>query len=202
MAGGPTSAANDALLRDFAFRAIRGAAARLPALGAERPGAVRRWPRRPYPDAETVYFYFFHPDPQLIPANRSWIPGDTPYQDAIRYGHTTPSRVVEPFAILISRNERLFYTYGPLFGLILVTGLGGVVRVRREPLRLSRCRRTGSILPWATAVVLLVFPIAIADFDYRYLLPVLPFACLAAAFAFAPRGSQSRRIRTFWNTTT
>jgi hypothetical protein len=37
-----------------------------------------------------------------------------------------------------------------------------------------------------TAVVLLVFPIAIADFDYRYLLPVLPFAGLAAALAFAP----------------
>ena len=42
------------------------------------------------------------------------------------------------------------------------------------------------MLPWATAVVLLVFPIAVADFDYRYLLPVLPFASLAAGLAFAP----------------
>ena len=41
-------------------------------------------------------------------------------------------------------------------------------------------------VPWVTAVVLLVFPIAVADFDYRYLLPVLPFACLAAGLAFAP----------------
>ena len=38
MAGGPVSAANDALLRDFAIRG-RGAAARLPALGAQRLGA-------------------------------------------------------------------------------------------------------------------------------------------------------------------
>jgi hypothetical protein len=42
-------------------------------------------------------------------------------------------------------------------------------------------------LPWVTAVVLLVFPIAIADFGHRYLLPVLPFACAAAGLSFAPQ---------------
>jgi hypothetical protein len=42
------------------------------------------------------------------------------------------------------------------------------------------------MLPWMTAIVLLVFPVAVADFDYRYLLPVLPFAGLAAGLAFAP----------------
>jgi len=42
------------------------------------------------------------------------------------------------------------------------------------------------MLPWITAVALLVTPIAVADFDYRYLIPALPFACVAAGLAFAP----------------
>ncbi len=96
-----------------------------------------------------------------------------------RYGHATPSRVVKPFACPIAAYERLVYTYGPLFGLIMIAGLGGVIRVRRRPPGLAWSRRGSSMLPWATAVVLLVFPIAIADFDYRYLVPVLPFAGLA-----------------------
>jgi hypothetical protein len=43
------------------------------------------------------------------------------------------------------------------------------------------------MLPWVTAVGLLLAPIAVADFDYRYLIPAIPFACLAAGLAFAPR---------------
>jgi len=186
LAGGPFSAANDALLRDFALRAIT--AQPFGYLHSLLSGLAQsvQWSRRPYPNAETVYFYYFHLEPQVIPDDRSWVPGGTPFQDAVRYGRAIPSQVAEPFAILIAGYERLFFTYGPLFGLILLTGLGGVVRIRRKPARLAWCRRTGSMLPWVTAVVLLVFPIATADFDYRYVLPVLPFACLAAALAFAP----------------
>jgi hypothetical protein len=62
------------------------------------------------------------------------------------------------------------------------------------------CRRSGSMLPWVTAVVLLVFPIATADFDYRYLLPVLPFAGLAVALAFAPIRSATDAKLDKWTT--
>jgi hypothetical protein len=85
--------------------------------------------------------------------------GGTAYSDAVQYGHATPSRVVRPVAYLIDGYQRVFYTYGPLFGLILLTGLGGVLRprLRRRRLpRLSWSPRAGSMLPWATAVVLLV----------------------------------------------
>ena len=64
-----------------------------------------------------------------------------------------------------------------------VVYVGHGVLDRRRPGRrpvLAWSPRAGSMLPWATAVVLLLFPIAVADFDYRYLLPVLPFASLAA----------------------
>ncbi len=189
--GGPVSAANDTLLRDFAVRAIE--AQPLGYLHSVLHGLVLavQWPRQPYPDAGTVYYYYFHLTPQTIPANHSWIPGGTAYSDAVQYGHAIPGRVVRPFAILIDGYQRIFYTYGPLFGLILFTGLGGVIRIRRRQAPATRpgltwSPRAGSMLPWVTAVVLLAFPIAVADFDYRYLLPVLPFACLAAGLAFAP----------------
>jgi hypothetical protein len=199
IAGGPVSAANDALLRDFAIRAVE--AQPFGYLGSVFKGVFLsvRWPRETYPDPGTVSYYYFHLKPRSIPANHSWIPGGTAYSDAVAYGHAVPSRMVEPFDSAIALYERLVFTYGPLFGLIMVTGLGGLVRLRRVPgrrprrggpgpwaVRLVRSRRAGSMLPWVTAVTLLVFPIAIADFDYRYLLPVLPFAGLAAALAFAP----------------
>jgi len=187
--GGPVSVANNTLLRDFAIRAVE--AQPLGYLHAVLSGLALsvEWPRHKYPDPGTVSYYYFHLKPQAVPAHHSWIPGGTAYGDAARYGHATPSRVVKPFAFLIGGYERVFYTYGPLFALILLTGLGGMVRFRRTRGHLPRLvwsRRAGSMLPWATAVVLLVTPIAVTDFDYRYLLPVLPFASLAAGLAFAP----------------
>jgi hypothetical protein len=195
--GGPVTAANDALLRDFAIRAVE--AQPLGYLHAVLGGLALsvEWPRHPYPDPGTTYLYYFHLTPWKIPADHSWVKGGTAYADAVQYGHATPSRVVRPVAILIDGYQRVVYTYGPLFGLIMVAGLGGLVRLRRPGSgrraprlarvpRLAWSPRAGSMLPWATAVVLLLFPIAVADFDYRYLLPVLPFACLAAGLAFAP----------------
>ena len=187
--GGPVTPANDRLLRDFAIRAIE--AQPLGYVKAVIKGLALsvEWPRHKYPDSGTVGYYYFRLQTQYIPDNHSWILGGTAYQDAVSYGHASPSTVVEPFASLIIFSQRIVYTYGPLFGLIMVVGLGGLVRIEglreRRP-RLAWSRRAGSMLPWVTGVVLLVFPIATADFDYRYLLPVLPFAGLAAGLAFAP----------------
>ena len=117
------------------------------------------------------------------------------------------------FAAPIAVYQRVVFTYGPLLAVIFLVGLGGVFSVTapaggaRAPasvlsaqtlrsVRLHWAPRGTSMLPWVTAVALLVTPIAVADFDYRYLIPVIPFACLAAGLAFAPRRrSPPRRPR-------
>jgi hypothetical protein len=187
--GSPVSVTNNKLLENFAIRAALAQPFGYAEAVVKGLAKAVEWPRQKYPDAGTVSYYYFRLQPQTIPDNHVWIKGGTAYQDAVSYGHANPSTVVEPFAALISLYERIIYTYGPLFGIILLMGLGGVVRIEglreRRP-RLVWSRRAGSMMPWVTGVVLLVFPIAAADFDYRYLLPVLPFISLAAALGFAP----------------
>jgi hypothetical protein len=142
--------------------------------------------------------------------NHEWIPGGTAYQDWLAYGGQAPGAVHRVFALPVLAYQRVVFTYGPLLALIFLTGLGGLLSVTaarrpgadrgswRRPVQAARSVRLSSVrvrwaprgatmLPWVTAVALLVFPIAIADFDYRYLLPAIPFACLAAGLAFAPR---------------
>jgi len=141
--------------------------------------------------------------------NHEWIHGGTAYSDWLSYGHQAPGRVIKVFAVPILLYQRVVFTYGPLLAVIFLVGLGGVISLtaaaRRRgqglrsalsfqtlrSVRLHWSPRGTSMLPWFTAVALLVAPIAVADFDYRYLIPVIPFACIAAGFAFAPRRAKA-----------
>jgi hypothetical protein len=176
--GGPATIRADRLLTNFAVRAILAQPAGYLRTVADDVGRAVDWRRPAYPSPGTVYYYRFHLKPQWIPKG-TWIPGGTSLSDIRAYGRASPSRVVKPTATLIAGYQRVFYTWGPLLGAILVTGFGGLIRF---------WRRLGGdgLLPWITAVVLLVAPMALAGFDYRYLIPVLPFSCLAAGLAAAP----------------
>jgi hypothetical protein len=194
--GGDVSVTGNKALRDFAIDAIE--AQPVSYAHAVVNGVVLSvdWKRYPYPSSGTVYDYYFHTKPIWVPPDHSWVQGGTATQDIRAYGHQGLGRVVQPFDHLMAGYQRIFYLYGPLFGLILVLGLGSLVRVYRRDgrFRIGRWRDGPSKMPFVCAVVLLVFPIMVADFDYRYVLPAVPFACLAAGLAFAsplPRRSPS-----------
>ncbi|MGH3264893.1 MAG: hypothetical protein ACRDNS_23205, partial [Trebonia sp.] len=144
----------------------------------------------------------------LPPTTKSWdsplkVPQDSAYDDWMNYGHQAPGVVHVVFAAPIAIYARVVFTYGPLLAVIFLVGLGGLFSatarrrgtgwrgyLRAASLRSVRIRwspRGTSMFPWWTAAGLLTAPIAVADFDYRYLIPVIPFAALAAGLAFAPR---------------
>ena len=89
------------------------------------------------------------------------------------------TQVVNPFAVIIRDYQKYVWLPGTIYGLILLAGLGGIVLA---------WRRLGgeALLPWAISLALIVVPAATAEFDYRYVLPAVPFACLAAVIAFSP----------------
>jgi hypothetical protein len=214
--GGPVSAKGNQVLQSFAIHAVEAQPLDYAKTVAKGVALSFGFPRIGYPDPGTTYYYSFHghyigTDPatgkplSLLPPDNpkhEWIPGGTAYSDWLNYGHQAPGVVRKDLAAPIAIYQRVVFTYGPLLALIFLVGLGGLLSVtaRRRgkgitfllsasTLRLHWRPRGTSMLPWITAVALLVAPIAVADFDYRYLIPVIPFAAMAAGLSFAPRKS-------------
>ena len=168
------------LAEDFAIRAIEAQPLEL------RPGRLRRHlagvrlaARQVFPNAQTYDEYQFGYRSEPIP---SWDDANLgPYNSyAAAYVHGNPqTQVVEPFANVIRDYQRYVWLPGTVYGLILLAGLGGMVLA---------WRRLGgeALLPWAISLAMVVVPAATAEFDYRYVLPAVPFACLAAVIAFSP----------------
>ena len=185
--GGDVSVEGNKALRDFAIDAIE--AQPLSYAHAVAKGLVLSidYKRYPYPSSGTVYDYNFHTKPIWVPPDHSWVKGGTATQDIRAYGRSGLGRDVKPFDQLMAGYGRIFYLYGPLFGAIMVLGLLALIPLRRRDgkFRFGRWRDGPTAMPFVCAVVLLVFPIMVVDFDYRYVLPAVPFACLAAGLAFA-----------------
>ncbi|MEV4096569.1 hypothetical protein [Streptosporangium saharense] len=109
----------------------------------------------------------------------SWPLPNFPLIDKVRREYDPGIRglsSVEPYAGLLASYTYPVFLHGPLLGVVLLLGGLGVLRRRRT-----------ALLPWAVALFLLVGPVAALDFDHRYVLPVFPVACLAAALALSPR---------------
>ena len=165
------------LAEDFAKRAIEAQPLAYAQIVAYDTARVFEWRRYVFPNAQTYDEYLFGYRSQPIP---SWARGHVGSynSDVAYYIRGNPlTHLVEPFAGIIRAWQRYVWLPGSVYGAILVVGLGGMVLA---------WRRLGgeATMPWLISVALIVIPAATAEFDYRYVLPAVPFACLAAAMAF------------------
>jgi len=131
------------------------------------------WSRTDYPDKATVDGYRF--PAQAVPLPGGDVAGARQYG-----GGSAEPRVVGPFADWARWYQSWAFVPGTVLGLLLLAGLAGMVRRRRD-------LGGPALLPWALGLGLLVVPAGTADFDYRYVLPAVPLAALATALAWAPR---------------
>jgi hypothetical protein len=166
------------LAKDFAIRAIEAQPLSYARVVFDDTWRVFAWKRIVFPNAQTYDEYKFDYHSQPVPAwNDAKLGSYSSY--AAAYVHGNPlTQVVGPFANIIRGYQRYIWLPGTVYGLILLAGLGGLVLA---------WRRLGgeALLPWTISFALIVIPAATAEFDYRYVLPAVPFACLAAVIAFS-----------------
>lgn len=159
----------------FAIRAITSQPGDYLAVVARDFFRAFRWDRPVYPDASTYLQYEFPSVEKPLP---TWAlyrgRADT---DASTYENgPAATRIIQPWASFMQGYQRMVHLPGTLLGVILLIGGYGVA---------VRWRTLGGpvLLPWLAAVGLILAPAATAEFDYRYLLPAVPLACLAAGIS-------------------
>jgi hypothetical protein len=98
-------------------------------------------------------------------------------------GYDYGTRLESPYVFLMNVYQHVVFLPGPVFALIMLTGLAGIILPRR--------RTAVAALLWASAAILMVLPIAEHEYTYRYVLPAVPLACIAAAAALRRPGRET-----------
>ncbi len=172
-------ASTDRLAGRFAALAIREQPGDYLASVAGELARSFTWTRPVYPDKYIFDLYEFPATPPPPPERGPAMAG----AELARQYERGPigTSIEEPYAAVM----RAYQDVARLPGGVLLIVL--LVPPAVAGARWARRRRPGAggpwALPWTVAAALLVVPAATAEFDYRYVLPAVPLACLAAALA-------------------
>lgn len=137
------------------------------------------WHRSQYPTIGTEARYHFPTKPTARKPDLPVLGGGDRRTVVYEYSHGTGrTHIVEPYAEVMRTYQERVRVPGTVLGIMLLAGAAGIV---------WRRARARTALFWTSGVALLAIPPVTVDFDYRYLLPALPFACFAAAMAWGRR---------------
>ena len=204
------SAQENAAARRFALRAIAAQPGGYASTVLAGVGRTFTWSRAPYPSAYVAGSYkFSHTKtylrnwPVTVGGGNGKAVTTTTQLVARDYAGGDPATdVVRPFSTVMVWYQRYAYLRGTLLGIILLITpavlAAAVLRDRRRTggSVTSRDRKLSgpAWLCWAAAVTLIVIPPMTVDFDYRYVLPAVPFGCAAVALAIGRlRAAPTRR---------
>jgi hypothetical protein len=98
-------------------------------------------------------------------------------------GYAYGTRLHRPFVHLMNEYQHTVFLPGPVFALIVLTGLAGLFLPRR--------RTAVAALLWVSAITIMVLPTAEHEYTYRYVLPAVPLVCIAAAIALRKPGQEA-----------
>jgi hypothetical protein len=93
------------------------------------------------------------------------------------------TRLQPPYSSFMNSYQDVVFLPGQVLAFIVLTGLAGLVMPHR--------RTAVAALLWASAAILILLPIAEHEYTYRYVLPAVPLACIAAAIALRKPGHDS-----------
>ncbi|MER6943312.1 hypothetical protein ABT294_04740 [Nonomuraea sp. NPDC000554] len=187
---------NDELASRFATLAVQKQPLDYAASVLSELGRTFVWGRPVYPDQEIYGYYQF---PAVAPAPPGRHAAQLGVRMGIRYEQgPIGTEVVEPFAGWMRAYQDVVRLPGTvLLAVLLVPPALAVVRRLRAPSSPDRQIPSGErggdgerwpawLVPWSVGVMLLLVPPAVAEFDYRYVLPAVPLACMAAALSIRP----------------
>ncbi len=161
--------------RDFARRAILAQPGDYASVVLDDLGKTFAWDRSSYPGPLITGQYEFptHAADMRVnnePDGQRLVP-----RFGRAYAHYDPrTQIVRPWAGVMRQYQDWIFVRGTMLAVALALGMAGAAR---------SWRRLGghALLPTAVGLTLILVPPMTVDFDYRYLLPVIPVLSLAAA---------------------
>jgi hypothetical protein len=140
----------------------------------------------PYSDGQQTFMFPAH-QPETVAQLARANPGDSD-QAFYQYngGRNPDTEFRQPWARILRAYQDFAVVAPPVLAGILTIGLIGICLAFR--------RRGGpAFLPWITGMLMLIVPAAMSNYEARYVVPTVPFFCVAAALAIREIGNRNKQ---------